>query len=102
MRSYISDYLLSGIIKCAACGKAMSGHSAKSGQFFYYCCANALKGGAAECLSHWIPKSKIEGFVIEKIKNYVLTENNLIELMRLTNEELDSEMRNEREQKSNP
>jgi len=98
-RRTVSDYLLSGIIKCATCGKAMSGHSAKSGQFFYYRCANALKGGAAECLSHWIPKSKIEGFVIEKIKNYVLTENNLIELMRLTNEELDSEMKNEREQK---
>ncbi len=54
---------------------------------------------AAECISHWIPKSKIEGFVIEKIKNYVLTENNLIELMRLTNEELNSEMKDEREQK---
>ena len=27
-----SEYLLSGLIKCEACGKTMSGHSAKSGQ----------------------------------------------------------------------
>ena len=43
-RRAISDYLLSGIIKCSVCGKAMSGHSAKSGRFFYYHCANARTG----------------------------------------------------------
>lgn len=48
-RRTVSEYLLSGIIKCGTCGKAMSGHSAKSGQFFYYRCANATKRGAEEC-----------------------------------------------------
>lgn len=97
-RRTVSDYLLSGIIKCAIRGKAMSGHSAKSGQFFYYRCANAAKRGAEECPSQWIPKSKIEGFVIDKIRNYILIEDNLIELVRLTSEELNIELETEREQ----
>jgi len=96
-RRAVSDYLLSGVVKCAVCGKAMSGHSAKSGKFFYYHCANATKRGAEECPSHWIPKSKIEGFVIEKIRNYILTDDNLIDLMRLTNDELSTEFEAERE-----
>jgi len=49
-RRTVSDYLLSGILKCGACGKAMSGHSAKSGQFFYYRCSNATKRGPNERL----------------------------------------------------
>ena len=97
-RRTVSEYLLSGIVKCGTCGKAMSGHSAKSGQFFYYRCANATKRGAKECPGHWIPKSKIEGFVIEKIRNYVLAEDNLIDLMRLTDEEFNGESTAQREQ----
>ncbi len=40
------------------------------------------------CSSPLLPKSKIEGFVIDRIRGYVLTEDNLQELVRLTNEEL--------------
>lgn len=66
-RRTVSNYLLSGLIKCDVCGKAMSGHNAKSGQFFYYRCSNATKRGPHECPGHWIPKAKIEGFVIDRI-----------------------------------
>jgi hypothetical protein len=91
-RRVTSDYLLSGIIKCEACGRAISGHSAKSGKYQYYRCANALKRGPIECPAHWIPKDKIEGFIIDKIRNYILTDENLIELLKLTDDELSSEV----------
>ena len=91
-RRVTSDYLLSGIVKCEACGRAMSGHSAKSGKFQYYRCANALKRGPIECPTHWIPKDKIEGFIVDKIRNCILTDENLIELVKLTNDELGSEV----------
>jgi len=97
-RRTASDYLLSGIIKCGVCGRAMSGHSAKSGHFFYYRCAKAMKGGAEECPSHWIPKFRIENFVIEKIRSYILIEDNLLELLHLTNEEISSGTQREKEQ----
>ncbi|MDP2661479.1 MAG: recombinase family protein, partial [Dehalococcoidia bacterium] len=36
-----SEYLLSGMLRCAFCGSAMVGHAVKSGKFFYYMCSNA-------------------------------------------------------------
>ncbi len=91
-RRTVSDYLLSGILKCGACGKAMSGHSAKSSQFFYYRCSNATKRGPNECPGHWIPKSKIEGFIVDRIRGYILTEDNLLGLVSILNEEINTSM----------
>ena len=96
-RRTVSEYLFSGLMKCGVCGMAMSGHSAKSGQFFYYRCANASKRGADECRGHWIPKSKIEGFVIDKIRNCILSDENLLELVQLTNEDLEENLGTERQ-----
>ena len=101
-RRVASDYLLSGLLRCQACGKAMSGHSAKSGRFFYYRCTNASKRGPAECPGHWIPKAKIESFVIDRIRNHILTDENLIELVHLTREELDSEIKAEKDRSKIP
>jgi hypothetical protein len=89
-RRVASDYLLSGLLKCGVCGKAMTGHSAKSGQFFYYRCNNATKRGPEECSGQWLPRKKLEGFVIDKVKNYVLSDDNLAELVRITQEEIGS------------
>ena len=45
-----------------------------------------------------LPRDKVEGFVIDRIKSYILTEENLEALVRLTNEELaqNSSAENER------
>ena len=51
-------------------------------------CSNARRKGREVCPSPILPKDKVEGFIIDRIKSYVLTEENLEELMRLTNEEL--------------
>ncbi|MDY6911995.1 MAG: recombinase family protein, partial [Chloroflexota bacterium] len=83
-----SEYILSGMIRCKGCGSAMIGHAVKSGKFFYYMCGNARRRGRGVCSTPLLPKDKIEKFVIDRIKQYVLTEENLEELVRLTNEEL--------------
>jgi hypothetical protein len=56
-----------------------------------------MKRDPTECPGHWIPKAKIEGFIVNKIRNYVLAENNLLELVRITGEELGSEVSKTRE-----
>ena len=89
-RGLTSDYLLSGLIRCAKCGNAMIGHAAKSGQFFYYRCGSDVRQGKGSCHSRLIPKSKIEGFILDRIKGFILTDDNLMELVRLTNEEIGS------------
>ncbi len=40
-----STYLLSGLVKCKACNRALSGQDAKSGQFAYYVCQSLMKRG---------------------------------------------------------
>ena len=96
-RSVTSQYLLAGLIRCAECDASMIGHAAKSGQFFYYRCGNALRRGPQACSSRWLPKSKIEGFVVDRIKGSILTDENLTELIKMTNEEIQVLSQDERD-----
>ena len=89
-RRAASPYLLSGIARCGHCGKALIGQEAKGGQFSYYVCGTLLKKGAGSCQAHYLNSRKFEGLVVGKIKEHILTEENLKELVRLVNEEMDS------------
>jgi site-specific DNA recombinase len=66
----------------------MIGSVAKSGKFSYYRCNHALRHGPDACRSGWLPKDKIEGFVIEKLKEKLLTEENLTTVVQVVNEEI--------------
>ncbi len=44
-----SPYLLSGLVKCETCGKAMTAAEAKSGRYTYYICHSLLKRGKGTC-----------------------------------------------------
>ena len=46
-----STYLLSGLVKCKACNRALasSGQDAKRGQFAYYVCQSIMKRGKDAC-----------------------------------------------------
>jgi site-specific DNA recombinase len=66
----------------------MLGCAAKSSRFFYYACHNYCKRGKDVCNAKLIKKERIEGFVIDRIKATLLTEDNLRELVKLTNEEI--------------
>jgi hypothetical protein len=83
-----SEYILSGLIRCKNCNAAMVGHAVKSGKFFYYMCGNARKRGRGLCTTPLLPKDRIEKFVIDRLKRFILTEENLEDLVRLTNEDL--------------
>ena len=48
-RRSASSYLLSGLVKCRRCGRALSGQAAKGGQFAYYVCQSLLHRGRAAC-----------------------------------------------------
>ena len=83
-----SEYILSGLVRCKNCNAAMIGHAVKSGKFFYYMCGNARRRGRGLCTTPLLPKDRIENFVVDRIKRYILTEENLEDLVRLTNEDL--------------
>jgi site-specific DNA recombinase len=75
----------------------MIGHAVKSGKFFYYMCGNARKRGRGLCTTPMLPKQRIERFVIDRIKQYILTEENLRDLVKLTNEDLAQKCEGENE-----
>ena len=85
------------MIRCRQCNTAMIGHAVKSGKFFYYMCGNARRKGRGICQTPLLPKRKIEAYVIDRIRQCILTEENLEELVRLTNEELSQSSSAERE-----
>jgi hypothetical protein len=85
-----SRYLLSGLAKCGHCGKALVGQDAKSGQFTYYVCGTLLKKGEGSCPTRYLNSRKFENLVIDKIKEHVLTTENLTRLVHIVNKEMDS------------
>ena len=44
-----STYLLSGLVRCRTCNRALSGQDAKSGRFAYYVCQSVMKRGSGAC-----------------------------------------------------
>ena len=68
----------------------MVGQDAKSGQFTYYVCDTRLKKGVGSCPSHNLNSDRFESAVIDKIKEHVLTTENLTKLVKMVNEEMDT------------
>ncbi|MYC37276.1 MAG: recombinase family protein, partial [Chloroflexi bacterium] len=85
-----SQYLLSGLLKCGACGKPYSGQAAKSGQFAYYVCASLLREGAGSCTGRYLNAERVEDYIIEKVRERILTEETITELVTLVAEEIDA------------
>ena len=83
-----SRYLLSGLAHCAQCGSPAIGVNGKSGQYLYYKCNGRLRRGKTVCNGPMINAKKLEAFVIDRIKENILTEENLRALVDLVNEEL--------------
>ena len=84
-----SAYLLSGLVKCKTCNRALSGQDAKSGQFAYYVCQSIMKRGKDACDTPRLNARRFEELVVEKIRSNILTEGNIRELVKVVDEEMD-------------
>ena len=84
-----STYLLSGLVKCKACGRALSGQDAKSGQFAYYVCQSIMKHGKNACVTPRLNARRFEQMIVDKIRSNILTEGSITELVKAVDEEMD-------------
>ena len=84
-----STYLLSGLVKCHKCKRALSGQDAKSGQFAYYVCQSLIKQGSGACDSPRLNARRFEELVVEKIRSNILTEGSITSLVKVVDEEMD-------------
>ena len=85
-----SKFLLSGLLKCGVCGRPYSGQGAKSGQFAYYICGTLFREGAGTCSARYLNAPRVEEFIVEKIRERILTEETIVELVTLVAEEIDA------------
>ncbi len=72
-----SRFLLSGLARCGHCGKALVGQDAKSGRFSYYVCGSLRKKGAGSCPARYLNASRFEAKFLQKIRDPILTEDNI-------------------------
>ena len=91
-----SSYLLSGLVKCHQCNRALSGQDSKSGQFAYYVCQSLMKRGSGACDAPRLNARRFEEMVVEKIRTNILTEGNIRELVKLVDEEMDGVAKEQR------
>ena len=85
-----SKFLLSGLLKCGVCGRPYSGQGAKSGQFAYYVCGTLFREGAGTCSARYLNAPRVEEFIVEKIRERILNEETIVELVQLVAEEIDA------------
>ena len=88
-RRVASSYLLSGLVKCKACNRALSGQDAKSGQFSYYVCQSIMKRGKDACKTPRLNARRFEEMVVGKIRSNVLTDGNIRALVKVVDEQMD-------------
>ena len=96
-RQSASRYLLSGLVRCELCGKALTAAEAKGGKYSYYVCQSILNGGSKSCKAPRLNADRFERLIIDQIRDHILTESNIRELVKMLDEEMDGVAREERE-----
>ena len=92
-----SSYLLSGLVRCKTCNRALSGQDSKSGKFSYYVCQSLMKRGSGACDAPRLNARRFEEMVVGQIRSNILTEGNIRDLVRLVDEEMDGVAREQRQ-----
>ncbi len=96
-RRVASPYLLSGLLTCERCGRALSASEAMSGRYTYYVCHSLLNRGKGTCQTPRLNAKRFERLILDQIREHILTESNIRDLVRSVNEEMDSVIKGERE-----
>ena len=96
-RRVASRYLLSGLVRCERCNKALTGADAKGGRYSYYVCQTILNGGRKVCDTPRLNADRFERVIICQIRDHILTGSNIRELVKLLDEEMDGVAHEERE-----
>ncbi len=87
-RRAASPYLLSGLVRCALCRKALTAAEAKGGEYSYYVCQSILNGGSKSCKAPRLNADRFERLIIQQLKDHILTEANIRELVKMVDEEM--------------
>ena len=83
-----STFLLSGLVKCYRCKRALSGRYSSRGTFPYYVCHSFVKRAPGSCDSPRVDARKFEELVVGLIRSNILTEGNIRSLVNVVDEQI--------------
>ena len=89
-RRLASPFLLSGLVKCKTCRRALTGQGSKYAQFTYYVCQTLMKQGKGSCDAPRLNARRFEELVVDKIRSNIFTEGSIPDLVKAVDEEIDS------------
>ena len=84
-----STFLLSGLVKCYKCKRALSGRYSSRGTFPYYVCHSFIKRAPGGCDSPRVDARLFEKLVVNSIRSNILTEGNIRSLVKVVDEQMD-------------
>jgi len=75
--------LLTGLATCAACGAGMTrtGTRRRNRSYSYYSCAGSHQKGKSVCQGRHVPMAKLDGLVIENVKERLFTPERLTTIL---------------------
>jgi hypothetical protein len=73
--------LLTGICFCAACGRAMTLRTGKSGQYRYYTWPTKARQGETGCKGRTVPMDKLDTLVADHIEQRLLQPKRLEQIL---------------------
>ena len=78
------DYLLTGRLRCGACGAAMTPASTKKGNRVYrfYRCVTRDKMGKEACVGRPLPAAEVERYVVERLRDVGTNEHFTVEVTK--------------------
>ena len=85
-----SPFLLTGLVKCNTCRRALTGQYSKSPRYPYYVCQTLMKRGSGACDAPRLNARRFEEMVVERIRANVVTESCMPDLVKLVGEEMDA------------
>jgi DNA invertase Pin-like site-specific DNA recombinase len=74
--------LLTGLLKCEHCGKAMTLATGKSGRYKYYKCCNKMSIGPAACDTPNLPMERLDRLILERLVDKVLNPERVTQLIK--------------------
>ncbi len=78
-RSNTSDYLLTGLVKCARCGKRYIGAAANGngGRYRYYVCFSRQRYGRGTCDAQSLPADELEQAILDQLADLLSREDEI-------------------------
>ena len=76
---------------------SLTAAEAKSGKYSYYVCQSKIKEGSETCATPRLNAREFERLIVDQLRQHILTENDIRELIKLVDEAMDGLAREQRD-----